>query len=390
MKYLKYFKTHSEYQQCIEEGLVLPNVSLIVEYNSVAYHPYIPLPTNIITYCATEKLVETTSDIASGLHVNAFNCAIKSHEFVDGVGIIIFEEDLRDFSSIGYNAFRDCSGLTSITIPDSVTIIGGSAFSGCSGLTEVIIGSGVTSIGNFAFRDCSKLAKITSRAITAPTLPSTTFYNVKSGGILYVPAGSINSYSTWMQTGNDYLGKYNWTIKEMYIPTECTSLTISADDVSGDKTFTTIHYTAVTNGTDLDGNPMTGITITGTVISSEFPQNSSETETVERTITFEYLGATASTVITQGVYLNLINFTVTDIEGTKYFQSEPDMTWQEWVNSEYNNQELTFKKSFFTLTDYLTIVNDTRVGISTSTIVAKLRDTLSTDTIIDGKNYTFV
>ncbi|MGI6471071.1 MAG: leucine-rich repeat protein [Paludibacteraceae bacterium] len=40
-------------------------------------------------------------------------------------------------TSIGYQAFFGCTGLTSVTIPASVTSIGGSAFFGCTGLTSV-------------------------------------------------------------------------------------------------------------------------------------------------------------------------------------------------------------------------------------------------------------
>ena len=64
-------------------------------------------------------------------------------------------------TSIGGCAFYGCSGLTSITIPDSVTRIGSSAFDGCSGLTSVTIGNGVTSIGDFAFYNCDGLTSIT-------------------------------------------------------------------------------------------------------------------------------------------------------------------------------------------------------------------------------------
>ena len=64
-------------------------------------------------------------------------------------------------TSIRYDAFSSCSGLTSVTIPSSVTSIAGGAFSGCSGLTSVTIPSSMTSIGYGAFSDCSGLTSIT-------------------------------------------------------------------------------------------------------------------------------------------------------------------------------------------------------------------------------------
>ena len=73
---------------------------------------------------------------------------------------IEYEATTYSVTSIGSEAFEDCSGLTSITIPNSVTNIGGSAFSGCSGLTSVTIGNSVTSIGSSAFFDCSSLTSV--------------------------------------------------------------------------------------------------------------------------------------------------------------------------------------------------------------------------------------
>ena len=58
-------------------------------------------------------------------------------------------------------AFDDCSSLTSVTIPNSVTSIGESAFAGCSSLTSVTIPNSVTSIGNDAFRNCFSLTSVT-------------------------------------------------------------------------------------------------------------------------------------------------------------------------------------------------------------------------------------
>ena len=63
-------------------------------------------------------------------------------------------------TSIGNSAFSDCSGLTEVIIPTSVTSIGEATFWGCSGLTEVIIPTSVTSIGNSAFWDCSGLTEV--------------------------------------------------------------------------------------------------------------------------------------------------------------------------------------------------------------------------------------
>ena len=64
-------------------------------------------------------------------------------------------------TSIGYEAFRGRTGLTSVTIGSSVTSIGVWAFSGCTGLTSVTIGNGVTSIGDYAFYHCSGLTSVT-------------------------------------------------------------------------------------------------------------------------------------------------------------------------------------------------------------------------------------
>ncbi len=63
-------------------------------------------------------------------------------------------------TSIGEWAFTECSGLTSVTIPNSVTSIGVYAFSFCNGLTSVNIPNSVTSIGESAFERCSGLTSV--------------------------------------------------------------------------------------------------------------------------------------------------------------------------------------------------------------------------------------
>ena len=53
--------------------------------------------------------------------------------------------------------FDGCSGLTSITIPSSVTSLGAYCFGGCSGLTSITIPSSVTSLGDCCFYGCKNL-----------------------------------------------------------------------------------------------------------------------------------------------------------------------------------------------------------------------------------------
>ena len=98
------------------------------------------------------------------------------------------------------NAFRDCSGLTSVTIPNSVTSIGTYAFSGCSGLTSVIC---MASTPPYIERP--------SKGLTQPFPESTAFY---------VPSRYVAQYRNAYHWDNGPLG---WTsIYVQAIPTTYT------------------------------------------------------------------------------------------------------------------------------------------------------------------------
>ena len=58
-------------------------------------------------------------------------------------------------TAFGDNAFKECGGLKSVTIPSSVTSLGESCFRGCSGLTSITIPSSVTSLGDNCFQNCN-------------------------------------------------------------------------------------------------------------------------------------------------------------------------------------------------------------------------------------------
>ena len=87
------------------------------------------------------------------------NCLIEARTSISGAYAI--KENTR---LIADYAFRDCSSLTSITIPNSpnsVMSIGSDAFYYCSSLTSVTIGNSVTSIGDLAFEYCTSLTSVT-------------------------------------------------------------------------------------------------------------------------------------------------------------------------------------------------------------------------------------
>ena len=94
-------------------------------------------------------------------------------------------------TSIGDWAFRDCTGLTSIMIPNSVTSIGNGTFNGCSSLTSITIPDSVTSIGYYAFWDCSGLT-----SITIPNSVTSIGYVAFSGctGLTSINVASGNNY----------------------------------------------------------------------------------------------------------------------------------------------------------------------------------------------------
>ena len=66
----------------------------------------------------------------------------------------------KTVAEIGEWAFSDCTGLISVSIPDSVKSIGDGAFSGCTGLTSVDIPDSVKFIGEWAFSDCTGLISV--------------------------------------------------------------------------------------------------------------------------------------------------------------------------------------------------------------------------------------
>ena len=104
------------------------------------------------------------------------------HDMVNGASYFTKDDEIGD------NAFYQCSGLKSLTLPDGITLIGEKAFLRCTGLTNITIPEGVTFIGMSAFIYCRNLTSITIPA-GVTTISSFTFEGCTSLTNLTLPDG---------------------------------------------------------------------------------------------------------------------------------------------------------------------------------------------------------
>ena len=94
---------------------------------------------------------DNTAGVTSGTEYSG-DIVIPASISVDGVDYSV--------TAIGVDAFKYCSGLTSIEIPNSVTSIESASFAYCTSLDSIYIPSQVSEIGSWVFAHCDSLSTI--------------------------------------------------------------------------------------------------------------------------------------------------------------------------------------------------------------------------------------
>ena len=99
---------------------------------------------------------------------------------------------------INSDAFKDCTGLTMMTLPNNLTSIGSDAFKNCTGLTKVTLPNSLTDIGYSQFDGCTGITEVIS-LIENPSAVSGSFASIiYNNAVLQVPVGTKSAYmDTW-------------------------------------------------------------------------------------------------------------------------------------------------------------------------------------------------
>ena len=192
-KYLKLFETHSQYTAFTQtEDFILPNVSYCKDQTDIVhYNPIVPpiqplmvtynvgdasQPTQLYFYMVQQGAPFSIRgvDIFDKVEIDGTEVSVADLDTASGAYQLSADEHtvkytlkdptiispVLDESTGTYKVgavFIQCTTITSVTIPNTVTSIGEAAFQGCSGLTSINIPNSVTSIGDGAFKGCTSL-----------------------------------------------------------------------------------------------------------------------------------------------------------------------------------------------------------------------------------------
>ena len=113
---------------------------------------------------------------------------LSEAKIVSGGGSYLYDDSYTNDNELGSCAFLNCSGLTSLSLPSSLTSIEREAFAGCSGLTSLSLPSSLTSMKYRAFYGCSGLTSL-SLPSSLTSIEYYAFYGCSGLTSLSLPSG---------------------------------------------------------------------------------------------------------------------------------------------------------------------------------------------------------
>ena len=229
---------------------------------------YFDKSSGTITDCDTSVISANIPSAIDGVAVTSIGeCAFKNCSSLTSVTIP------KSVTSIGDYAFNYCSSLTSVTIPNSVTSIGEGAFFCCSSLTRVTIPNSVTSIGDYAFSYCSSLTAIyVAEGNTTYTSEDGVLFSKDKTMLYRYPAGKMeNEYAipeSVTSIGDCAFSECS-SLTSVTIPNSVTSIGVSAFSECSSLTSVTIPngVTSIGNYVFKNCSSLTSVTIPESVTS---------------------------------------------------------------------------------------------------------------------------
>ena len=199
--------------------------------------------------------------------------AIGEEAFYNCTGLTSIEIP-NSVTSFDNYALSGCTGLKSVKIPDNLTAIGGGAFRGCTGLTSIEIPNSVTNINYWAFDGCTGLESVYVECTTPPTMGSDNVFSDYTIP-LYVPVGSMNAYKAadcWKKFTNMYYLKPDTEVTieigEYGCGTYCSPAALDFSEVDGLKAYSAIGFNSSTQVVTL-ARVMTTAAETGIFLKGE-------------------------------------------------------------------------------------------------------------------------
>ena len=189
-------------------------------------------------YWAAFKSIETFNDGIDGIYYsidgNQATVTYRDNKYSSYSGDVVIPESFEhdgvtyQVTGIGDKAFKGCAGLTSVTIPNTVSWIGSNAFKGCMGLSSINLPVTLTALNEHAFDSCGITSIIIPETITA--IPTGCFANCYMLETVTLPAELTT-------IGKEAFYRCN-SLKSIDLPETITTLEQGAFKSSGLTSFT--------------------------------------------------------------------------------------------------------------------------------------------------------